>query len=53
MQRVWPIIAVADVPRSVRWYEHLLGIPEPSSGDLSFAQVITKVARSAFDRAGV
>src|SRR5688572_8590410 len=41
MQRVWPIIAVTDVPTSARWYERLLGIPEPSSGDLSFAQVVS------------
>jgi hypothetical protein len=41
MQRVWPIIAVKNVPGSARWYERLLGIAEPSSGDESFAQVVS------------
>ena len=28
MKRLWTIIGVADVARSFRWYQFLLGLPE-------------------------
>ena len=27
MKRTWTIIGVADVPRSFKWYQSLLGLP--------------------------
>ena len=28
MRRTWTIIGVGDVPRSFKWYQSLLGLPE-------------------------
>ena len=40
MTKTWPIIAVADVPRSVAWYTSLLGGEENHPGATVFNQVI-------------
>jgi predicted enzyme related to lactoylglutathione lyase len=41
MQRVWPIIAVADVPRSVQWYLTLLGGAHSHPGAIVFDQILS------------
>ena len=41
MKRIWTIIGVADVARSFRWYQSLLGLPEetaPAHDD--FGQIV-------------
>ena len=39
MKRTWTIIAVADVARSFRWYQSLLGLPEPAPAHDDFGQI--------------
>ena len=39
MKRTWTIIGVADVARSVRWYQALLGLPHASPAHDYFGQV--------------
>ena len=39
MKRTWTIIGVADVPRSFRWYQSLLGLPQTPPGHVYFGQV--------------
>jgi catechol 2,3-dioxygenase-like lactoylglutathione lyase family enzyme len=39
MQRVWPIIAVVDVPRSAQWYVRLLGASQTHPGGSDFDQI--------------
>jgi catechol 2,3-dioxygenase-like lactoylglutathione lyase family enzyme len=40
MKRIWTIIGVADVPKSFKWYQSLLGLPETAPGHDYFGQVI-------------
>jgi catechol 2,3-dioxygenase-like lactoylglutathione lyase family enzyme len=40
MKRTWTIIGVADVPRSLKWYLSLLGLPETAPAHDDFAQVV-------------
>jgi len=40
MKRTWTIIAVADVPRSFRWYQSLLGLQEMAPAHDYFGQII-------------
>lgn len=40
MKRTWTIIGVADVPRSLRWYQTLLGLPEAAPAHDYFGQVL-------------
>ena len=40
MKRVWPIIAVADVPASARWYMNLLGAQQTHPGGTAFDQIV-------------
>lgn len=39
MKRVWPIIAVSDVPVSARWYINLLGATQTHPGGTQFDQI--------------
>ena len=40
MKRVWPIIAVADVPASAKWYTTLLGAQHTHPGGATFDQIV-------------
>jgi catechol 2,3-dioxygenase-like lactoylglutathione lyase family enzyme len=40
MKRTWTIIGVADVPRSFKWYQSLLGLPETAPGHDYFGQIL-------------
>src|SRR5215470_10232174 len=40
MKRIWTIIGVADVPRSFRWYQSLLGLPETAPAHDYFGQIL-------------
>lgn len=40
MKRTWTIIAVADVHRSFRWYQSLLGLPESAPAHDYFGQIV-------------
>jgi catechol 2,3-dioxygenase-like lactoylglutathione lyase family enzyme len=40
MRRTWTIIAVADVPRSLRWYQQLFGMPLTPPAHDYFGQVL-------------
>jgi len=40
MKRTWTIIGVADVPRSFRWYQSLLGLPETAPAHDDFGQIV-------------
>ena len=40
MKRIWTIIGVADVPKSFRWYQSLLGLPETSPAHDYFGQIL-------------
>jgi len=40
MNRLWTIIGVADVPRSVTWYQTLLGLPETKPAHDYFGQIV-------------
>jgi catechol 2,3-dioxygenase-like lactoylglutathione lyase family enzyme len=39
MKRVWTIIGVADVHRSFKWYQSLLGLPETAPAHDDFGQI--------------
>ena len=39
MKRLWTIIGVADVARSFRWYQSLLGMPETAPAHDDFGQI--------------
>ncbi len=41
MQRVWPIIAVTDVPASARWYLRLLGAAHSHPDGTVFDQILS------------
>jgi catechol 2,3-dioxygenase-like lactoylglutathione lyase family enzyme len=40
MKRTWTIVGVADVPRSFRWYQSLLGLSETAPAHDYFAQIV-------------
>jgi len=40
MKRTWTIIGVADVARSFRWYQTLLGLPETAPAHEDFGQIV-------------
>jgi catechol 2,3-dioxygenase-like lactoylglutathione lyase family enzyme len=40
MKRTWTIIGVADVPRSFRWYQSLLGLAETDPAHDDFGQIV-------------
>ena len=40
MKRTWTIIGVADVPRSFRWYQTLLGLAETAPAHDDFGQIV-------------
>jgi catechol 2,3-dioxygenase-like lactoylglutathione lyase family enzyme len=40
MKRIWTIIAVADVPKSVMWYRSLLGFPNAPPAHDYFGQIL-------------
>jgi catechol 2,3-dioxygenase-like lactoylglutathione lyase family enzyme len=40
MKRTWTIIGVGDVPRSFRWYQSLLGLPESAPAHDYFGQIV-------------
>jgi catechol 2,3-dioxygenase-like lactoylglutathione lyase family enzyme len=40
MRRTWTIIGVADVARSVAWYQTLLGLPESAPAHDDFGQIL-------------
>ena len=40
MRRIWTIIGVADVSRSFRWYQSLLGLPETAPAHDNFGQIV-------------
>jgi catechol 2,3-dioxygenase-like lactoylglutathione lyase family enzyme len=40
MKRLWTILGVADVPRSLRWYQSLLGLAETAPAHDYFGQVV-------------
>jgi catechol 2,3-dioxygenase-like lactoylglutathione lyase family enzyme len=40
MKRTWTIIGVADVPRSCKWYQALLGLPETAPAHDYFGQIV-------------
>jgi len=40
MRRTWTIIGVDDVPRSFKWYQALLGLPETTPAHDYFGQIL-------------
>ena len=40
MKRIWTIIGVSDVPRSLKWYQSLLGLPETQPNHADFGQIL-------------
>ena len=40
MKRTWTIIGVADVARSFKWYQSLLGLPETAPAHDDFGQIV-------------
>ena len=40
MKRIWPIIGVADVARSFKWYQSLLGLPDTAPVHDYFGQIL-------------
>ena len=40
MRRMWTVIAVADVTRSCRWYQSLLGLPQTAPAHDYFGQIV-------------
>ena len=40
MKRIWTIIGVADVARSFKWYQSLLGLPETAPSHDYFGQIV-------------
>ena len=40
MKRTWTIVGVADVPRSCKWYESLLGLSEATPAHDYFGQIV-------------
>lgn len=46
MKRVWPIIAVADVPKSAAWYRRLLEGQETHPGATVFNQIVDRTGET-------
>ena len=40
MKRTWTIIGVADVPKSFKWYQSLLGLPATAPAHDYFGQIV-------------
>jgi catechol 2,3-dioxygenase-like lactoylglutathione lyase family enzyme len=40
MKRIWTIIGVADVPRSFKWYQSLLGMAATAPAHDDFGQIV-------------
>jgi catechol 2,3-dioxygenase-like lactoylglutathione lyase family enzyme len=40
MKRIWTIIGVADVPKSLWWYQSLLGMPQTAPSHDDFGQIV-------------
>jgi catechol 2,3-dioxygenase-like lactoylglutathione lyase family enzyme len=40
MKRTWTIIGVADVAKSFKWYQSLLGLPETAPAHEDFGQIV-------------
>jgi catechol 2,3-dioxygenase-like lactoylglutathione lyase family enzyme len=40
MKRIWTIIGVRDVPRSLKWYQVLFGQPTTPPGHSDFGQIL-------------
>ena len=40
MKRTWTIIGVRDVPRSFKWYQSLLGLPQTRPGHDDWGQIL-------------
>ena len=40
MKRIWTIIGVGDVPRSFKWYQSLLGLPETTPAHDYWGQIL-------------
>jgi catechol 2,3-dioxygenase-like lactoylglutathione lyase family enzyme len=40
MKRIWTIIGVADVSRSFKWYQTVLGLPETAPAHDYFGQIV-------------
>ena len=40
MRRLWTIIGVADVPKSVKWYQSLLGLQQAAPAHGYFGQIL-------------
>jgi len=40
VKRTWTIIGVADVPKSFKWYQSLLGLPETAPAHDYFGQIV-------------
>lgn len=40
MKRLWTIIGVADVPRSFKWYQALLGLQGTAPAHADFGQIV-------------
>jgi catechol 2,3-dioxygenase-like lactoylglutathione lyase family enzyme len=40
MKRTWTIIGVADVPKSFKWYQSLLGLPQTVPAHDYFGQIV-------------
>ena len=40
MKRTWTIIGVSDVPRSFKWYQSLLGLPQTAPAHDYFGQIL-------------
>lgn len=40
MKRIWTIIGVADVPKSFKWYQSLLGLPKTAPDHDDFGQIV-------------
>jgi len=40
MKRIWAIIGAADVPKSFKWYQSLLGLPVTAPGHDYFGQIL-------------
>jgi hypothetical protein len=40
MKRTWTIIGVGNVPRSLTWYQSLLGLPATAPAHDDFGQIV-------------
>ena len=40
MKRTWTIIGVSDVPRSLKWYQSLMGFPKTAPAHAGWGQIL-------------